>query len=399
MKVRLLGMGIVLLIFLCTFASATNVGVSPANINFKNVLRGGYAERPIIVTIDTLNSTDATITSRGEISSWLQFSQTNFSVSKDKAFQLMLSVTPPTDIPNGNYTGFVTVKSSKLASSKEGYVTGIVIPVLDVFIKVQVTDQELIACRASNFKVTSVEQGDDIIFELDVLNEGNIRLSPKITFDIWDQSSTVIVKQFEFSDTEIAPTQKDRLLIKIPSSGMELGQYWVDISAVDCYNSQTLTFDILEEGALRAAGVLEKITVSPWADIDEIVPIFASFKNTGEKPLDAKFKGQITFKNKIIQLLESDEELYVPIDNSSNFQFYFTPKDAGKYIISGKVFYDNKRTYEQSAVLNVKPEQNIFKSIIKTGTYAILILVIITLLFKIRKERKYHFRKIRRSLK
>jgi len=387
------------LILLSQITFAANVGVSPATLTFKDVLRGGFAERPVMVIIDTIDPVDVTVTSRGEIESWLTFSKENFSVSKGKAFQLMVSVTPPSDTPNGNYTGFVTVKSSRLSQGQEGHATGLIIPTLDIFVTVQVTDKEVKKCRATGFKVASVEENDDIIFEVDVLNEGNIRINPSITFDIWDQDSINLVKQSEYSQTQIKPTQTSHMLIRIPSSDLDLGQYWVDMSAIDCYASQTLTFDILEEGALRAAGVLERIIVSPWADIDEIVPVAVSFKNTGEKPLEAKFVGKVMFKNKIIQLLESEDPLYVPIDNQTNFQFYFTPRKAGKYIISGRVFYDNKRTYEQSAILNVNPDSNILKSLAKSATYAILIAIILALLFKIRNERKNYFKKMRRRHK
>jgi len=387
---------VITLILVIQLTSSANVGVSPAAILFKDVLRGGYAERPIIITIDTQNPTSATATTRGDIASWIKFSEQNFTITKGEPHQLMISVTPPIDTPNGNYTGFITIKSDRLANAKKGHATGLIIPTLDVYVIVQVTDQELVSCRASNFKTTSVEEGEDIIFEVDVLNQGNVRLNPQITFDIWDQDSVNIVKQFRYTQSQITPTQSGHLIIKIPSSDLPLGQYWVDMQAIECYASQTLTFDVLEEGALYAAGVLQRITISPWAEIGEIVPISISFKNIGEKPLDAKFSGQVKFKNKIIQLFESDQELFVPINNQSMFQFYFTPQKAGKYVISGRVFYDNKRTYEQSAILNVNPNPNGFKSIAKTMIYIILIIIIITLLYKIRKERKYYFNKIRK---
>ncbi|MCK4997505.1 hypothetical protein KAS08_04320 [Candidatus Pacearchaeota archaeon] len=392
---RVFVIALAMLVLICSTVSAANVGVSPANINFKDVLRGGYAERPIIVTIDAESPVDVTVSTRGEIASWLAFSEENFSVSKGAPMQLMVSTNPPRDTPNGIYSGFVTVKISELGEGVEGFATGLVIPTLDVYVTVQITDQESISCQATSFKVTSAEQGDDIIFSLDVLNTGNIRISPQITFDIWDQDSINLVKQVEFSDVEIIPTKRESLLIKIPSDGLEVGQYWVDMSAIDCYASQTLTFDILEVGALRAFGSLDRIIVAPWADIDEIVPIAASFKNAGEKPLDAKFVGKITFKNKIIQLIESEESLFVPINEQSNFQFYFTPRKAGKYVISGRVFYDNKRTYEQSTILNVKSKGVTIGSVTRTSAYFILILIIATLIFKIHKERKSYISKSR----
>ncbi len=45
--------------------------------------------------------------------------------------------------------------------------------------------------------------------------------------------------------------------------------------------------------------------------------------------------------NKIIQILESENSL-VDMGESNTFKFYFTPKIQGKYIVSGRVFYDEK---------------------------------------------------------
>lgn len=383
------------LIILAQIISAANVGVSPANIEFKNVLRNGYAERPITVTIDSEIETEITIETYGNTSDWISFSSENKKVSKGNPLQIIVSVSPPADVPNGNYSGFLRIKSSRLGNAQEGHATGIVIPTLDVHITTQVTDQEILLCQATNFKISNAEEGDDVILTLDIENRGNIKINPKTTLDIWDQTSTNLLQQKEFYPSQISPTKKNQLTFKIPSNDLKLGQYWVDLSVPDCYSSSTLTFDILEEGALYASGVLQKIIIDPWADIGDIVGIQALFQNTGEKALEAKFVGRITYENKIVQLIESDEPLFVPIEEQENFQFYFNPQKAGKYIISGRVFYDSKRTYEQSAVLNVRQGSSL-SPILKTISYAILIIFISILLHKIRKERKSYMELKRR---
>ncbi len=390
MKGRSLLVMLIALTILIQLVSAANVGVSPANINFKNVLRSGYAERPITVTIDSELATEIEIETYGNTSDWINFSSESLSVSKGNPLQIIVSANPPSDVPNGNYEGFLRIKSSKLGSGQEGHATGIVIPTLDVHVVTQITDQEILDCQASSFKISNAEKGDDVILTMNIENRGNIKISPKAVLDIWDQSSTNLVSQKEFYPSEITPTKQNQFIFKVSSLDLDIGQYWVDISVPDCYSSQTLTFDILEEGALYAAGTLQKIITEPWADVNEIVSILASFQNTGEKSLEARFVGKIMHQNKIIQLIESDESLFIPINSQDNFQFYFTPKKAGKYIISGRVFYDNKRTYEQSAILNIRPEGSI-AHLLKTFSYAMLVIIISVLLFKIRRERRSYF--------
>ena len=123
--------------------------------------------------------------------------------------------------------------------------------------------------------------------------------------------------------------------------------------------------------------------------------IIANFKNTGEKEVDAQFKGKITRGNEIIQLLESEIEK-VPRGQTNDFNFYFTPEKSGEYIISGRVYYSSKKTFESSTEINVISKEISLKSGILLLVYVLLILSIFYLIFKIRKERVRFSRRIRR---
>jgi len=387
--------GLCIILLLNTVSSAGIVGVSPGNIQFSKVLRNGYAERYITITIDSENPVRVKLDSRGEISKWLEFPN-NLSISKNNPGRVLLSVMPPSDIPNGNYSGFVRISTDSLTDekTKEQHATSAIKAVLDVAINIEITDLEILGCRARNFKIKSVEQGDNILFNVDILNEGNIRLKPRISFDIWDQEQISIVKTLEKRGKEILPTREEHLMFEIQSHDLELGQYWIEVNVLDCLSSETLTFDVLEPGALKAEGILLSILSRVWSDVDETIPIIASFKNTGEKNVDAKFKGKITQEGKIIQILES-EKTNVPIGELTNFTFFFTPRKPGKYIASGRVFYDKKRTFELSTIMNINPKKFSIKKGILTIVYLLLIIFIVFLISKIRKEKRRYLEKIR----
>jgi len=257
-----------------------------------------------------------------------------------------------------------------------------------------VTDVEIVDCSAYGFKVQSAEEGDDIVFSFDISNSGNIRLKPRIIIDIWDQDQISIVKTEEFSNKEILPTLKDEFVVRVKSNDLEIGQYWADVSVIDCYSSQTLTFDVLEEGALKADGVLTSILTRKTAEVDETVPIKVGFKNTGEKEVEAYFKGQITFGEKIIQILETDR-FTVLVSESEEFNLFFTPKQVGKYVISGRVFYSSKRTFESSTVLNVVTKKFQLSYLVTPLIYIVLIVLILFLFYKIRKEKKLYINKLK----
>lgn len=382
------------IIWQVSIISAVNLGVSPASIQFKKVLRGGYAERNIVVSVDSPRDVIAKILLMGEIASWLNLSETNFTLSKDKPHIIKISVTPPIDMPNGDYSGFVEIKLENLGEGVEERLTGVIVGSLDLAVGVEVTDIEAKECRASNFEVFSAEKGDDIIFNLEISNDGNVRFKPKIKIDIWDEEQLRIVKTIEFTENEIKPTIQDKFSMRVKSDSFEIGQYWADVSALDCLSSQTLTFDVLEPGALKANGILTGIITKKEGDVDETIPIFVGFKNTGEKEVTAQFKGKISIADKIVQILESESNL-VPVKESSNFSFYFTPKQAGKYVISGRVFYSGKRTFESSATVNIKEKAFNWWRVVVYGMQAVLILVVILMVYKIRKERKVYMGKIK----
>jgi hypothetical protein len=396
MKKSVFFLGIMFILFL-QMSTASTIGISPSRITFNNVLRGGFAERVVVISIDADSYAELTVKPRGEIENWLNFSDKSFRVSRDDPYELVISVNPPSDMPNGIYRGILRVESSGTGQAKTDYATGIIKTAVDLAIEVEVTDIESMNCRASLFNVNSIEKGDDIVFSMEVLNQGNIRLRPNVKINIWDQEQSRVVMTRDFTNQEILPTKKDKILMKVPSSGLEIGQYWAEIISIDCLSSEILTFDVLEIGALKADGKLVQILAKTWVDAGETIPISVIFENTGEKNLEAIFRGNIMTGNKIFQILESEERVFVPMGESTIMQFYFTPKTEGKYVISGRVFYDGKRTFEKSAIVNVRPMGFRVSSVSRPIFYGLLFFAILFLLYKIRKEKNYYARKLREA--
>jgi hypothetical protein len=398
-KLAILGYMTILVALLSFQVFAMNIGASPASVNFKQVLRGGYSERSIIISSDSSFPLIVDVNPDGYTSSWFNISEKNFSVTKDQPYSLKLTVNPPKDIPNGNYTSFLRFKMRGSAVSKEGQATGTIIPSIDLAVNTEVVDTEIVKCQVSSFNVNSVEKGDDVVFNLDISNSGNIRLSPKVKIELWDKDQTGIVKSQEFKGSEILPSTSGAVSLRMKTGDLDISQYWAEVTAVDCSSSKLLTFDVLDIGALKAEGVLLDINVKNNVETGETTPVVARFQNIGQKEVDAQFKGKISQGNKIIQLLES-EKVNVPIMEVNRFNFYFTPNKPGKYVVSGNVFYSNKKTFESSSIINVISKKFTINSFLTTFAYIIfciiIILLIIILTYKINKERKKYSTKLRR---
>jgi hypothetical protein len=398
-KYKIKEAGIIIIMFISVilsinYGSATIVGVSPPEISFNNVLRNGYAERTIIISIDSIEPIPVEVSSRGEISSWINVSSNYFNVSKDNPYQLKVFIIPPNDIPSGDYDGFLTLSTGGFGEGVKGQAVGIVRTAVEPYLKVSVSDIEIRECSAKGFEVESVEKGDDIVFKLKFANNGNIRLKPKIKIDLWDKDQLKIIKSEDFNEKDVAPTTESDLSLRIDSSELEVGQYFADISLAECYSKETLTFDVLEPGALKASGILTSILAPKTVKVGENVKIIVNFRNTGEKEVEAQFKGSVNKGGKIVQVLESEKN-FIPIGEANSFDFYFNPKEVGKYVVSGRVYYSNKKTFESSTSFDAVSDKSAYLSIIISAIYIVLIVSIVILFYKINKQRIRYHQKIR----
>ena len=122
---------------------------------------------------------------------------------------------------------------------------------------------------------------------------------------------------------------------------------------------------------------------------DETVPFEVGFKNIGEKSVNAQFRGQATYNGKIVQIFET-EKLDVAVGEIENFNFFFTPTKSGKYVISGRIYYDGKRTFEGSSILEVEGGAGAVPFI-----YVAFLVLIGVLFYKIRREKAVYSKKLR----
>lgn len=376
------------ILFVQIVSSQGIMGVSPGNYKFENVLRGGYAERPFTVTFSSETPVEASIYPEGDIKSWINLSTNRSIVSKNSPLRFIASILPPTDIPNGNYTGVLRVMSSQINQrSSTGRAAGNVIASLDVVITVEITDREIVRCQSMNFVAKSAEKGEDLEFSMRLTNTGNVRLKPRLSVDLWNVEQTNIVKSNTFIGKEVLPTRTEDMTFYMPTDDLDIAQYWVEMHSLDCLDSQLLTVDVLEPGALKSQGIFKEIIALPKIPLKETAEIIAVFENIGEKSVDTQFRGQISQNGKIVQILES-EKINVKVGEIANFSFFFTPKKVGDYMIDGRFFYDKKRTFELSKLISAYRTGISVKFILTSIVYLIIILAVFYLYLKIRKELK-----------
>jgi len=380
------------LIFILSFAiasGATTIGISPGTMTFSKVLKGGYAEQYVQVTTNFPRNLSGHINIIGDVASWIQIegNTTLFDFSAKNPFLAKIIVTPPADAQTGNYSAIVEFVTDRITSVSGGAGSAVKASAA-TRLNIEVVGEQIIACIVGAYNIYSTEENEPIDFFAMISNTGNVRIRPKIELNVWDQLQQNLVLKYEFNAPEILPTTGREAAAKIAQK-LGLGQYWVDVTVPDCKSTELLTFSVVERGTIADDGSLHGIFVRPFFYVGDIADITAVFANKGSRPVFAKFKGQISLNNKLLQLLETDEVQVRP-NQQEDFKIFYTPEKAGIYEIQGRVNYNNKLTYEKSATFTAlkNPEQQYTFTFWPLLIYLLIFLLIILLINKIREELK-----------
>ncbi|MBN1156171.1 hypothetical protein JXA85_01010 [Candidatus Woesearchaeota archaeon] len=386
----------VFIILSAPFSEAVSIGASPGLIKFENMLRDGYAEQFLTVTTNNDGNLTAHYEISGEIEEWIRFQpeQEMFSFSKKSPYRLKLIATPPGDVANGEYNGYVRVVTDEL-SPMGGGVGSTVRAAIMIRTALQITDQQITKCYTGGILFKDSEEGFPIEFFATIVNQGNTRLRPRAAIDIWDQYQERIVLSEEFIGDEILPTVTETQRFQV-TGRLPIGQYWVNVAFPECNFNRLLTFSIVEPGAVVDKGDLVYVKSKPWSYVNETVQIIALFQNSGPRSVMAKFKGSVTLDNEIKKLIETDT-IRVEPNEQAELITYYAPELPGKYVISGRVIYNNKLTFEKGTVMNVNYREitryHMRLKIIPVIIYLIILSCILFLIFRIRKKRKEKKRK------
>jgi hypothetical protein len=382
-KLKLLIFVLTLLIFVNS-VNAISIGISPGRVRFDNVLRDGYSERIVTISTGADEELIATFRPGGEIKDWIRLepNATTFGVSKGNPYKLKIIVHPPSDVRIGNYSGNIEFITEGVGGTA-GRAGAFIKTAVTLLINTEVTGREIIKCRAGAFSFNDAEVGLPFEFSYTIINDGNVRLKPIITLDIWDQLQEKLLFTESAIGNEVLPTT-ERKISSTLSNNLNEGQYWINMKVDECQATSFVTFSVVEKGGIIDKGELIGIINKPWAYTNETIQITAKFQNSGKRSVTAKFKGAIRLNDKIVRLIETDEVI-VPIGETTDFDIFFAPELAGRYTLTGRVIYNKKLTFEKGTVLNVNPAP---EDIVKKFSFLQLLIyvaIIVTILFIVRR--------------
>ena len=382
-KTKIMVFALLFLVFVYS-VNAVSIGISPGRVRFENVLREGYSERVVTISTGSDEELIAAFKPGGEIKDWIRLepNATTFSLTKGNPYRLKIIVQPPSDIRIGNYSGNIEFITEGVGGAA-GRAGAFIKTAVTLLINTEVTGREIIKCRAGAFSFDDGEVGFPFEFSYTIINDGNVRLKPVITLDVWDQLQEKLLLTESAIGNEVLPTT-ERKISSTLSNSLNEGQYWINMNIDECKASSLLTFSVVEKGGIIDKGELISIINKPWAYTNEPIQITAKFQNSGKRSVTAKFKGAIRLEDKIVRLIETDEVI-VPAGEIADIDIFFAPELPGRYTLTGRAIYNKKLTFEKGTVLNVNQAPEEIAKKFSFLPLLIYVAIIVTILFIVRR--------------
>lgn len=368
------------------YAQAVSIGISPADVGFDNVLKGGYAEKTIAVSTSSETSVSFHVSATGHVKDWIEFEPSeDLTVSRDSMKRVTVIVRPPENVANGVYGGSIVV-GTEPTQPGEGDVGVGVTTGAAAGVSITITGEEIKKAKVESISVKDTEEGNPVEFVISITNQGNVIVTPLIGIEVTEEGKIEVVKSTAHSETEILPTTMNTIRISMDTVDMDIGEYTGTVKIFldgESLAEQALSFSVFERGTLSKMGVLQKVWNEPWVKEGDIVKIDAYFENTGELVVAGKFKGEVYFGGGLVEVVES-EELEVPVGRTVVMSSYFKPEKQGLYVVRGHVVYGGKTTETKESFINVgsgegglSPEETNYIALLIAVVVAILIIVVL----------------------
>lgn len=343
-------------------------GVLPAVISLDNALKGEqYYKRNIRIINGNDNATTFKLITEGQIKNWIKFYKiddenlenpikeiTITGVTKERinvVFQI------PEIISNGLYEGNIYVET---INSEDPKLTGVNIR-LPISVFIEVIGDQILAGEVLGIETTDVEVGQELTFEIDFKNTGNVIATPQIIINISREGYPI--DSIIYKDAQVDVDSGKFIIPNWNTFNLEPGKYIANITVIlgdNILHQEDVYFEIYPRGTLTRKGEIIDFYYEGDLSIENTIKIFTKFKNTGAVELPAKFYLEVYKNNNLAEVLESSEEPIVQIGESYLFSTYLKIKEEGKYYLEGYVVYGNNKTNTVNLSFNVeKPKANV----------------------------------------
>ena len=351
--------GVVALLLFClapSKASAAGLGVAPAEIQLEDVLRGSEHLRSIRVFNSGDEGVSAQLNANGEATDWISFCNPDvpattietIAVPAKGRAEVWVKFKIPQDAAEGTYTATICVEAIVGEEEElEGTHQSVGLQVMSSVI-IKVTGTQTLSGNVGGISVMDIEVGYPLRIMVEFANTGNVVATPLISVKIATQDGTTI-NNFTSSEFNVKPEKHETIPLEWDTTGRDPGDYIADVSVVlgdAIIKQEQLNFSILPVGMLTRSGSLTELKFGGESGLGVLTVIRATFINTGQIDIRAKFVGEVYHNDTLIDTLQG-EELLVATGNIELLKAYFRPDQQGEYRIKGYVIYEGKKTEEK----------------------------------------------------
>ncbi|ODS37906.1 MAG: hypothetical protein A7315_13050 [Candidatus Altiarchaeales archaeon WOR_SM1_79] len=333
-------------------ATAASVAVSPTTLNYEKTLKGAQNQKQFVVFNTENKEANYEIYAKGNISDWFSFSETIIKIPPKEKAKIVVTVTPPSDIPNGIYEDVIYIKEITNVTGGAGASVGIS-PAAGIKTTINIVEDEIIAGVVHRISAENNEIGEPIKFLIKFSNTGNVRAAPKITIKITRGRENM--ETIEKEVTVFAGQNKD-IAAEWETLNREVGEYaaYVEVLLNDKkLADERIVFKILPEGALTKNAVIISVNSPGEVESGNPAKIEVVVKNTGAGSINAKITGEVYLDNELVDTLNG-ENFLIYQGQTGTPAAYFKSEDAGVYLIKGNVLYEGKSIKMDDITITVK---------------------------------------------
>jgi hypothetical protein len=234
------------------------------------------------------------------------------------------------------------------------------------------------SCLVVGLSVDAFEQGAPGIVKYRIKNTGTV---------LQQQVATLVINGELFSwNSAIKPTQEEAVsnsfAINLPP-----GEYDARFAVEACDFVENVRVKVVLPGSLRRAGEFSLNAVAQ--DEESVLPVSASFANTGEVAVAARLSGVILSGEQTLRVFEGESLLVLP-GQTADFTEYVDGLPEGEYVIRAKIVYDGGSSSEKEVlakIATVEKEDARF-SFNPLSFLLVVVPVILLLLIMIREKRR-----------
>jgi len=337
----------ILFLMLAADVAAVSIGAGPSTIDYGKLVRGGYGEKDITVSTNSIENLTCFIEYTGDIKEWMASDEGDtFDLAGNNRKTITFFIQPPESAANGKYDGAIYIRASPTSTVESG--AGMAVGAgVKIIVSAEITGVQERSFEVKSVRIDEAEVGQPIPLTIGVKNTGNVKVNPIFQLRVLDKGQNELYDT-EYSEKDLWPMREDEIKVDLPSDGIKAGAYVLNMKAysqdklIDEWDKE---FAIEPAGTISVGGNLKEIRVSTMiAKVGEPVKVTAVFENNGATHIEAKLKSEVYVSGGLEEVLDDSDEYMVAPGEEIELETYFEPERSGNFMVQGFVLYKGKKT-------------------------------------------------------